>query len=145
MVEFEYTYSEGTFTAIGLIYSVRDTLKIWHNGERRIYCGSVSDSGKKDFRKVGSSEISSCTISTEAERIARAYFSNLKTKPQFKVGDRVRIARKPEEGEDPGDHWFGPNAEQYIGEVTTIVIANDTFVEVECSGYDFPLCCLEPA
>jgi hypothetical protein len=83
-VEFEYNGKPGK----GLIFSYDCELRIWHNGDfdGRVVQGSVSDSGKKLFQKIGSCEITIYTSYDDSRRIAKAYFSA----PTFKVGDRVR-------------------------------------------------------
>jgi hypothetical protein len=63
----------------------------------------------------------------EAEEIAKAYFSH-----PFKVGDRVKIARKPKENE-PNYGWVGP-MDRNIGFFGRIILKEDSRSRVEVNG-----------
>jgi len=77
---------------------------------------------------------------TEASDALKAYFS----RPQFKVGDRVRIARNPEEGESVHGGW-NTNMAKYVGGCYHINRVSDNRVRFTEISYAWDLKLLEPA
>jgi len=170
VVEFEYTCSRGTFDAVGLVSLDGSMVKVWHNGEQRICQGSLNDSSKKNFRKIGSSEITASTSFAEAEAIAKAYFAKA-DKPQFtddpdksyadnqaawikrhglKEGDKVRVVRefKSYEGDCGAQRWDESSVKSDM-QGGTFVIESFEYSKVWLYSADdiecFPYFALEPA
>lgn len=107
--------------------------------------GNISNPVYLNVKKTGTSSLCLNGLNViEARNKAKAYFS----RPQFKVGDRVRIARKPrsEELKEFPYSWTSRMTEK-VGDLFTISLVNNgtCCVMMKGSGFHWPLCCLEPA
>ena len=102
------------------------------------------------LKRIGfASKVCDKPLSTvEINHEVKAYFANQKNaRPQFKVGDRVKIARKPEEGEDKIRLWVS-NMDYTIGcygIIKRLHCESSAGVAISSSYWNYPLCCLEPA
>jgi hypothetical protein len=160
VVEFEYRYSCNDGLCKGLTFASGDSVWVWHNGEGDVHCGNVSDRGKKNFRKIGSSEITPSTSRDESEAIAKAYFAT-KADPVFEgtyaqrqaqavkhygwvVGSKVKVVRAYSTDED-GYNGMGHNSKGHTGNIEVVQgrdgIKLDTMND---SNSWFPYFALEP-